>query len=341
MKDKEFKNKKEIKAPSIIRYNNEFASYRHPLTLNEARVFTLICMQMGKGHKEGDYYRLPWANFKELIPAINSKNKLLSFLSSLMDKRVITDDKKTTNVFSYISKARFNVGGYVDIAVHSEMVDLITNFKAKNFSTAHFPCLFTFKSEHAWRLYFVLAQRAYKDSPPLDLTIERLKFHLDIDADSPTYKNFGNLRTKILNTVKESFKRQSNFNFTFKTLPDNAGRGVRVTGVRFLVKPSKSRQITVFETIHKNLTNERDSKVKSIEMVEEKEPPQFTTDDVQPPNGQYSMLDDDGRELTGFYNGADWLVVDYHGKHRRKFSKQEILIELEKSALSVTNFEEV
>lgn len=313
MSGNKFENEKRLRVPSALFYNNEFATYRHPLTINESRIFTLVCMQMEKYDKAGDYYRIPWKGFVALSPRMNSRRKILAFLNGLMDKRVISDNEKETTLFPYITKARFVVGEYVDIVVDADMVDLVLKWKKDNYSTAHFECLFNFKNEHAWRLYFVLAQRAYKGSPPLDISVERLKFYLNIDANSPTYKNFGNIRNKILNVVQKAFKKTSNFQFTFITLPEG-GRGKRIEFVRFTVGEATPRQTTVTERINKILLEAKEARRKK-----EKEKPapallsyeEIKELDLENENTIYTFQRGDGKQVDCWFNGPDFVFADH------------------------------
>lgn len=313
MSGKKFINEKHLQIKNTLYCNDRMATYRHPLTLQESRIFTLICMQMSKHDVVGDYYRIPWKTFKALSPGMNTKQKLTVFLSELAKKQIIGDGAQETGIIPYIGPSKFKVGEYVDISVNREMINLILEWKENNYLTAHFECLFYFKSAHAWRLYFVLAPRAYDNSRPLDITVERLKFLLNIDSKSVTYKNFGNIRNKILLPVQKMFKETSNFQFTFETLP-KGGRGKRVDAVRFHVGDVTRRQITLLEKINETLIEALDVRDKRNQQKAEELKPEINIKDaigarMEREKDQYTMTKDGITSLC-FYAGNMFVFVN-------------------------------
>lgn len=266
----EFRERTELRVRDKFYYSKRFSMYQHPLDIHEARIFSLLCMQMHRSHKPGVYYRIPWACFVVVGGSkMDTENKIIPFLKGLRKKTLIAEHGGEKILFGYISSARIEVGRHVDIAVDSEMRKIICDWKGDaDFSNVRFECLFSWSSEYAWRLYFVLAERAYENSPVLNLTLERLKFFLNIPQDSETYSKYYNLRTIVLEKVQKAFKKDSNFTFTFETIPRKAGRGVKVTGVSFTVRPKGNYKGFITEEIKKIIIEARETEETEIKVIE-------------------------------------------------------------------------
>jgi plasmid replication initiation protein len=109
-----------------------------------------------------------------------------------------------------------------------------------NFTLYNLECAMALTSAHSIRFYEVLKSHQWKKQPVI-LSLDKIKFALDIDLDSPTYSDFGSFRVHILDKAQKAFKQHTDIIFDYSTVKE----GRKVSSLEITITENRNYQTTV------------------------------------------------------------------------------------------------
>jgi len=241
---------KEDPSPKV-RKSNIFVDGRYRFNLQEQKILLQVISKIRMDEKEFSEYFVSWDELKKISNnALTTSKKIDESCEKLKNKTIKIKKGNIEDNFGFLSGWKTSVGQGVyfriDPAMKSMLLDLLTGGK---FTLYNLECAMALNSSHSIRLYEVLKSNQWRKQP-VTLTLEEIKYSLDIDDKSPTYSDFGSFRVFILEKAQKAFKLHTDIVFTY--IPIKEGR--RVVALEVTVKENIKYQTTVQGEIVKEET---------------------------------------------------------------------------------------
>lgn len=227
---------------SKVRKSNIFIDGRYRFGLLEQKILLQILSKVGMDEKEFSPYFVSWSELLTLgKDNLNTLKKIDASCEKLKNKTIKIKNGKTEDNFGFLSGWTITPGHGVFFRIDPGMKSMLLDLLGTgNFTLFDLQCAISLSSSHSIRLYEILKSHQWK-AQPVTLTLDEIKYALDIDKDSPTYSNFSNFRSRILLPSQKAFKEHTDIVFTFSTV--KAGR--KVVSLEVTIKKNFRYQKTI------------------------------------------------------------------------------------------------
>lgn len=240
------------KPDTQVRKSNVFIDGRYRFNLQEQKILLQIISKIRMDEKEFTSYFLSWSDIKEISKNyLDSVKKIDDSCEKLKNKTIKIRKGNVEENFGFLSGWTVNAGQGVHFRIDPCMKEMLLDLlKDGNFTLFSLECAMSLSSAHSIRLYEVLKSEQWKKQPVV-LSLDRIKYALDIDSGNPSYVDFGNFRTQILERAQKAFKEHTDIHFTYTTIKE----GRKVVALEITVKNNPRFQRTVQAAAVKEETN--------------------------------------------------------------------------------------
>lgn len=233
---------KKAKAPAKVRKSNVFIDGRYRFNLQEQKILLQIISKVRMDEKEFSSYFVSWSELKSISNNyLDSAKKIDESCEKLKNKTIKIKKGDIEDNFGFLSGWTVKVGQGVhfriDPCMKSMLLDLLDD---GNFTLFNLECAIALSSAHAIRLYEVFKSQQWKKQP-VRLSLDDIKWSLDIDNASKTYSDFGTFRVHILEKAQKAFKKHTDIVFTYTTVKE----GRRVVALEVTIRDNPKYQRTV------------------------------------------------------------------------------------------------
>jgi len=225
-----------------VRKSNIFVDGRYRFNLQEQKILLQIISKIRMDEKDFSSYFVSWDELKEISnDRLNTIAKIDESCEKLKNKTIKIKKGSTEENFGFLSGWRTTIGQGVHFRIDSGMKEMLLDLLDDgNFTLYNLECAMALTSSHSIRLYEVIKSQQWKKQP-ITLSLDELKWSLDIDTKSPTYSDFGSFRVHVLEKSQKAFKKHTDIVFTY--IPIKEGR--KVVSLEITVKENKKYQTTV------------------------------------------------------------------------------------------------
>lgn len=230
------------KAESQVRKSNVFIDGRYRFNLQEQKILLQIISKIKMDEKEFTSYFVSWAELKSISKNyLDSVKKIDESCEKLKNKTIKIKRGNTEDNFGFLSGWTVTPGHGVHFRIDPGMKEMLLDLlEDGNFTLIGLEPLMSLSSAHSIRLFEVLKSQQWKKQPVV-LSLDRIKWSLDIDAKSKTYSDFGTFRVHILEKAQKAFRDHTDIIFTW--VPIKEGR--KVVSLEITVKDNPKYQRTV------------------------------------------------------------------------------------------------
>jgi plasmid replication initiation protein len=230
------------KSEPQVRKSNVFIDGRYRFNLQEQKILLQIISKVRMDEKEFSSYFVSWSDLKEISKNnLDSVKKIDASCEKLKNKTIKIRKENTEENFGFLSGWRTVAGQGVHFRIDPGMKEMLLDLLDDgNFTLFSLECAMSLTSAHSIRLYEVLKSQQWKKQPVV-LSLDRIKHSLDIDSGNPSYADFGNFRTQILEKAQKAFKEHTDIIFAW--VPIKEGR--KVVSLEITVKDNPKYQRTV------------------------------------------------------------------------------------------------
>jgi plasmid replication initiation protein len=247
------KKNQSVKTDSIskVRKSNVFVDGRYRFNLQEQKILLQVISKIRMDEKEFSSYFLSWDELKKISNNyLSTTKKIDESCEKLKNKTIKIKKGNVEDNFGFLSGWTTTPGQGVHFRIDPGMKSMLLDLLNEgNFTLYNLECAMSLNSSHSIRLYEVLKSQKWKKQP-VTLTLDNIKWSLDIDKDSPTYSDFGSFRVFILEKAQKAFKQHTDIVFTY--IPIKEGR--RVVALEVTVKENTKYQTTVQSEVVKKET---------------------------------------------------------------------------------------
>lgn len=242
---------KEESIVSKVRKSNVFVDGRYRFNLQEQKILLQIISKIRMDEKEFSSYFVSWSELKKISNNyLDTAKKIDESCEKLKGKTIKIKNGNIEDNFGFLSGWTTNPGQGVyfriDPSMKSMLLDLLSEGK---FTLYNLECAMAMSSAHSIRLYEIMKSQQWKKQPVI-ITLDEIKWSLDIDKNSPTYSDFGTFRVHILEKAQKAFKKHTDIVFTY--IPIKEGR--KVVSLEITVKENSKYQATIQGEITKEET---------------------------------------------------------------------------------------
>jgi len=225
-----------------VRKSNILVEGRYRFNLNEQKVLLLLLAQLKPTDTEFKPYRVSWADLKQVTSGkVNTVKKVHAVCEALKNKTVFIRDGKKEMGFGFLSGWTVEQGKYIEFRIDPCMTKMLLDLLSDgNFTLYDLECVLSLNSSYSIRIYEILKSHYWKKQP-VTVSLDSLKFALDISKNNKTYSDFGSFRRAILDKARNDLKQHTDITFTYTTIKD----GRRITALLITVRENKKFQRTV------------------------------------------------------------------------------------------------
>lgn len=236
---------------SKVRKSNVFVDGRYRFNLQEQKILLQIISKIRMDEKEFSPYFVSWPELKKISNNyLDTAKKIDESCEKLKGKTIKIKKGSVEDNFGFLSGWTTTPGQGVHFRIDPSMKSMLLDLLAEGkFTLYSLECAMAMNSAHSIRLYEIMKSQQWKKQP-VTLTLDEIKWSLDIDKNSPTYSDFGTFRVHILEKAQKAFKRHTDIVFTY--IPIKEGR--RVVALEITVKENTKYQTTVQGEITKEET---------------------------------------------------------------------------------------
>lgn len=230
------------------RKSNVFVNGRYRFNLQEQKILLQIISKIRMDEKEFTSYFVPWQELKAISKNyLDSSKKIDESCEKLKNKTIKIKNGKNEENFGFLSGWRTVPGQGVYFRIDPGMKEMLLDLLGEgNFTLFKLECAMSLSSAHSIRLYEIFKSEQWKKQPVL-LSLDKIKFALDIDKGNASYADFGNFRTQILDRAQKALKQHTDIVFSY--VPVKEGR--RVVALEVHIRENVKYQRTVqAETVH-------------------------------------------------------------------------------------------
>lgn len=234
--------KKKSNDLSKVRKSNVFVDGRYRFNLQEQKILLQVISKIRMDEKEFSSYFVSWAELKKISNNyLDSSKKVDDSCEKLKNKTIKIKKGNIEDNFGFLSGWTTTPGQGVHFRIDPGMKSMLLDLLEEgNFTLYNLECAMALNSAHSIRFYEILKSQQWKKQPVV-LTLDQIKWSLDIDKESPTYSDFGTFRVHILEKSQKAFKKHTDIVFTY--VPIKEGR--RVVSLEITVKENTKYQTTV------------------------------------------------------------------------------------------------
>lgn len=225
-----------------VRKSNVLIDGRYRFNMQEQKILLQILSKVGMDEKEFSPYFLSWEDLLEVSKGrLNTSKKIDESCEKLKNKTIKIKSGNSENNFGFLSGWTVTPGQGVEFRIDPGMKTMLLDLlKEGNFTLFNLECAMALSSSHAIRLYEIMKSHQWKKQP-VNISLESIKYALDIPEDSKTYSDFANFRNRILMAPQKAFKQHTDIVFTF--VPKKTAR--KVTSIEVTIKNNPRYQRTV------------------------------------------------------------------------------------------------
>jgi len=245
----------EKKKSAVVRKSNIFIDGRYRFGLHEQKILLLVVSHIGTSEKDFTSYKIPWAEIKRVSSGrLNTVAKIDKACENLKSKTISITHGHTTDNFGFLSGWKTHQGKFVEFRIDPSMKKMLLGLLDEgNFTLYDLEFALALPSTHAVRMYEILKSHFWKKQPVV-IPLNDLKKSLDIPLNSPTYSNFSNFRTFIIDRVKKNLTRHTDITFTYHTIKECR----KVVSISFTIKDNKKYQRTIQAVTGRNFIRSGD-----------------------------------------------------------------------------------
>lgn len=242
MTKKKKQPQRQLTPPSKVRKSNVFIDGRYRFNLQEQKILLQILSKVRMDEKEFSSYFVSWAELKAISNNyLDSVKKIDESCEKLKNKTIKIKKGNIEDNFGFLSGWKTTPGQGVHFRIDPGMKTMLLDLLGDgNFTLFNLECAMALSSAHSMRLYEVLKSQQWKKQP-VTLSLDDIKWSLDIDKASPTYSDFGTFRVHILDKSQKAFKQHTDIVFTY--IPIKEGR--KVVSLEITIKDNSKYQRTV------------------------------------------------------------------------------------------------
>jgi plasmid replication initiation protein len=253
------KNKKVVKHKKVllVKKANELIQAQYKFDIWETRAFLSVLAQIQRTDEEFKEYRIVYKNIMEDfdLKAAEAYNLLREAVLRLMSKRVHIKYEKDgvfrEDVYTIFNKVNtlsnekqqnvpinYDKQGYIDIAMHPDMRDLLLQLK-KNFTTYDIKHI-TQLGVYSVRIYELLKQ--YERIGKRKISIEQMKQMFELVDEYPLFANF---HQKVINPAIKEINKYTDLQVD---TPQKIKEGRKVVALLFTFRKKEDSFIAEPET---------------------------------------------------------------------------------------------
>lgn len=227
---------------SKVRKSNVFVDGRYRFNLQEQKILLQIISKIRMDEKEFTSYFVSWDELKKISNNhLDTSKKIDESCEKLKNKTIKIKKGNAEENFGFLSGWRTTAGQGVHFRIDPCMKDMLLDLLNEgNFTLYNLECAMAMTSSHSIRLYELMKSNQWKKQPVI-VSLDDIKWSLDIDKDSPTYSDFGTFRVHILEKSQKAFKKHTDIVFDY--FPIKEGR--KVVSLEITVKENRKYQTTV------------------------------------------------------------------------------------------------
>jgi plasmid replication initiation protein len=247
------KQNRDVKESSVpkVRKSNVFVDGRYRFNLQEQKILLQIISKIRMDEKEFSSYFVSWPELKKISNNyLDTAKKIDESCEKLKGKTIKIKKGNVEDNFGFLSGWTTTPGQGVHFRIDPSMQSMLLDLLAEGkFTLYNLECAMAMNSAHSIRLYEIMKSQQWKKQPVV-VTLDEIKWSLDIDKNSPTYSDFGTFRVHILEKAQKAFKKHADIVFTY--IPLKEGR--KVVSLEITVKENTKYQTTVQGEISKEET---------------------------------------------------------------------------------------
>lgn len=225
-----------------VRKSNVFIDGRYRFNLQEQKILLQIISKIRMDEKDFSSYFVSWADLKGISKNyLDSVKKIDESCEKLKNKTIKIKTGSSEDNFGFLSGWTVTPGQGVHFRIDPGMKGMLLDLLGDgNFTLFNLECAMSLSSAHAIRLYELFKSHQWKKQPVI-LSLDKIKWSLDIDKTNTSYVDFGNFRTQILDRAQKSFKEHTDIVFSY--IPIKEGR--KVVALEITVRDNAKYQRTV------------------------------------------------------------------------------------------------
>ena len=225
-----------------VRKSNVFIDGRYRFNLQEQKILLQIISKIRMDEKEFSSYFVSWPELKKISNNyLDTAKKIDESCEKLKNKTIKIKKGPVEDNFGFLSGWTTTPGQGVHFRIDSSMKSMLLDLLSEGkFTLYNLECAMAMNSAHSIRLYEMMKSQQWKKQPVI-VTLDDIKWSLDIDKNSPTYSDFGTFRVHILEKAQKAFKKHTDIVFTY--VPIKEGR--RVVSLEVTVRENSKYQTTV------------------------------------------------------------------------------------------------
>jgi plasmid replication initiation protein len=227
---------------SKVRKSNVFIDGRYRFNLQEQKILLQIISKIRMDEKEFSSYFVSWSDLKKISNDwLDTAKKIDESCEKLKNKTIKIKKGNIEDNFGFLSGWTTTPGQGVHFRIDPSMKTMLLDLLSEgNFTLYNLECAMAMSSSHSIRLYEIMKSHQWKKQPVV-VSLNKLKWSIDIGEKSPTYDDFSNFRVHILEKAQKDFKKHTDI--TFEYVPIKEGR--KVVSLEITVKENRKYQTTV------------------------------------------------------------------------------------------------
>jgi len=202
--------------PLKVRKSNVFVDGRYRFNLQEQKILLQIVSKIRIDEKDFTSYFVSWDDLKKVSNGrLNTSKKIDESCGKLKNKTIKIKKGNIEENFGFLSGWRTTAGQGVHFRIDPCMKEMLLDLlKEGNFTLYNLECAMAMTSSHSIRLYELMKSNQWKKQPVI-ISLDAIKWSLDIEKNSPTYSDFGAFRVHILEKSQKAFKKHTDIVFDY------------------------------------------------------------------------------------------------------------------------------
>lgn len=240
----------------VVKHNDLIQKVSYNLTATEQKLIIYVISKIKQTDKELDKIEIRVDDFCSIcgIDKTYFYTEFKEIIDNLDNKSYWVQTDKKLFKFRWFSEAEYiNGEGKVKVLLNTNLKQYLIDLK-KHFTEYELYNILALKSKHSIRLFELFKSYSYQSY--ISFNIE--KFRKLLYIDTVTYKNFNNLKVKVLNRAIEEINKYTELEVEYKTIT----KGRKVIEIAFHIdkKGTLDSYISYKNTIDK--INENNGQIK-------------------------------------------------------------------------------
>jgi len=231
-----------LKDRNIVKLSNTLNVSKYNLSANTIDILHLFLSQIYSEDQEFKKYRVMFFEIEKKLGREIDRRTVDRICYELLSNPIrieeIHNNKKICKLYNWASKAIYSPEEkWLELEIHPDLKSYLLQLK-KNFTTFDRLKTNNLKSKSAKRIYMLLKQYANMKSPILKISVEDLKYILNLDKKY--IGDFRSFREKVLKPAQEEINEKTEIKFKIKEI--KIGR--KITNLEFhLIFQKEKKQI--------------------------------------------------------------------------------------------------